>query len=234
MLKQLLETKPVTQRARIGTCVSVMLHALVIVSAIQLTQRAVTVYAQPEPVLLRMPVPESGPTPIVKRPADDISRSATARGPQVIRRVVDIPIDIPPVDVSAVSTNLPDWSGAGVSAGTSTGTTDPPGATTTAPDAAFAANSVEKVAAALAGSPAPAYPDILKSSGIEGEALVQFVVDTSGRAELGTFTVLQASHHAFGQAVRSALPRMRFLPAELGGRKVRMLVQQTFAFALAR
>jgi periplasmic protein TonB len=46
--------------------------------------------------------------------------------------------------------------------------------------------------------------------------------------------VLRASHDAFGQAVRTALPRMRFLPAEIGGRKVRMLVQQPFAFALNR
>ena len=73
---------------------------------------------------------------------------------------------------------------------------------------------------------------MLKSSGVEGEALVQFIVDTTGRAELGSFKVLRASHDAFGQAVRTALPRMRFLPAEIGGRKVRMLVQQPFAFAL--
>jgi protein TonB len=38
----------------------------------------------------------------------------------------------------------------------------------------------------------------------------------------------------FEQAVRSALPNMRFLPAEIGGRKVKQLVQQPFVFALQR
>jgi protein TonB len=64
--------------------------------------------------------------------------------------------------------------------------------------------------------------------------MVQFTVDTLGRAELASFRVLRASHDGFGTAVRAALPRMRFLPAETGGRKVRMVVQQTFDFALQR
>jgi len=90
---------------------------------------------------------------------------------------------------------------------------------------------VEKAAAAIPGSGNPAYPDALKSAGVEGEAIVQYIVDTTGRAEPASFKVLRASHDAFGQAVRSALPQMRFLPAEIGGCKVRMLVQQPFTFA---
>ena len=34
----------------------------------------------------------------------------------------------------------------------------------------------------------------------------------------------------FSLAVKNALPRMRFLPAEVGGRKVKQLVQQPFGF----
>ncbi len=90
---------------------------------------------------------------------------------------------------------------------------------------------VEKAAGHIPGSGHPAYPDALRSSGVEGEALVQFIVDTTGRAEPASLKVLRATHDAFGQAVRSALPQMRFLPAEIGGCKVRMLVQQPFTFA---
>ena len=64
--------------------------------------------------------------------------------------------------------------------------------------------------------------------------LVQFVVDTAGRVETSTFKVLRQSHNEFEAAVRGALPKMRFLPAELKGRRVRQLVQQPFVFALAR
>jgi protein TonB len=75
---------------------------------------------------------------------------------------------------------------------------------------------------------------MLKAGGIEGEVLAQFVVDTTGRAEAGTFKVLKSSHELFTVAVRNALPSMRFLTAEVGGRKVKQLVQQPFTFAIAK
>jgi protein TonB len=93
---------------------------------------------------------------------------------------------------------------------------------------------VEKPVGALPGSIGPRYPDVLRSGGIEGEVLAQFVVDTTGRIEVSTFRVLRSDHADFEQAVRSALPNMRFSPAEIGGRKVRQLVQQPFIFALQR
>jgi len=64
--------------------------------------------------------------------------------------------------------------------------------------------------------------------------LAQFVVDTLGRVEVASFRVLRSSHALFEQAVRSSLPNMRFLPAEVGGRRVKQLVQQPFVFNLAR
>ncbi len=232
MLDQLLETKQVTQRKPLGTLLSVVLHVLVIGAAMQLTQRAASAGEKPVPVIVRIPMKQTDPTPIAKKPADPAVHAATVPGSQVIRRVVEVPLDIPAVDLTTARTNVPDWTGAGIPGGTSTGT---PGVSALAdPGEAFTNRDVEKVAAALPGSPAPTYPEMLKSAGVEGEAAVQFVVDTLGRAEPGSFKVLQASHDAFSQAVRSALPRMRFLPAEIGGRKVRMLVQQSFAFALDR
>ena len=93
---------------------------------------------------------------------------------------------------------------------------------------------VEKPVATAAGSASPRYPDILRSAGVEGEVLAQFVVDTMGRVEIPSFKVLRKSHDLFEAAVKSALPNMRFLPAEVGGRKVRQLVQQPFVFALQK
>ena len=59
-------------------------------------------------------------------------------------------------------------------------------------------------------------------------------VDTSGMYEHETFKVLKSTHELFTQAVRDALPLMRLTPAEVGGGKVRQLVQQPFIFALPR
>ena len=93
---------------------------------------------------------------------------------------------------------------------------------------------VEKVVEWIAGSGAPVYPAELRSALIEGEVLAQFVVDTTGRIETESYKVVRQSHDLFGASVRTALPEMRFTPAEVGGRKVRQLVQQPFVFQMAR
>jgi len=69
---------------------------------------------------------------------------------------------------------------------------------------------------------------------VEGEVLAQFVVDTTGRADMSTFKVLKSSHELFTQSVRNVLPQMRFYAAEIGGRKVKQMVQQPFTFALTK
>jgi hypothetical protein len=93
---------------------------------------------------------------------------------------------------------------------------------------------VEKPVAQIPGTGSPRYPDALRSSGVEGEVQAQFVVGQDGRADVGTFKALKASHDLFTSAVRSALPNMRFYPAQLGGKKVKQLVQQSFQFKLDR
>jgi periplasmic protein TonB len=93
---------------------------------------------------------------------------------------------------------------------------------------------VEKPVVQAPGSAAPRYPEILKSAGVEGEVLAQFIVDTTGRAETGSFKVLKTSHELFALAVKNALPGMRFLPAEVGGKRVKQLVQQPFVFAIQK
>ena len=75
---------------------------------------------------------------------------------------------------------------------------------------------------------------MLRSANVEGEVLAQFVVDTTGRADMGTFKVLKSSHDLFTNSVRAALPQMRFYAAEIGGRKVKQLVQMPFQFTLTK
>ncbi|HEX4682365.1 MAG TPA: TonB family protein, partial [Gemmatimonadaceae bacterium] len=91
---------------------------------------------------------------------------------------------------------------------------------------------VEKQAMQLPANPTPAYPPMLRSARVEGEVLAQFVVDTSGRAEPGTFKILKSTHDLFTQSVRDVLPTLRFSPAEMNGRRVRQLVQMPFPFRL--
>ena len=48
------------------------------------------------------------------------------------------------------------------------------------------------------------------------------------------FKVLKSTHDMFTNAVRAVLPNMKFYPAEVGGRKVKQLVQMPFQFSLTK
>jgi len=78
----------------------------------------------------------------------------------------------------------------------------------------------------------PRYPETLRAAGIEGSVTLLFVIDSAGRADLSTLRVKRTDSDLFTASVREALERSRFRPAEIGGRKVRMLVEQPFVFAL--
>lgn len=89
---------------------------------------------------------------------------------------------------------------------------------------------VERPVKRLPDGVVPQYPEVMRASRTDGEVLAQFVVDTGGRAMPETFRVLKTTHDLFAQAVRAALPDMRFVPATIGGKPVRQLVQQPFHF----
>jgi TonB family protein len=98
-------------------------------------------------------------------------------------------------------------------------------------DTAYFEFQVDRPVRLLAGG-APAYPAMLQSTGVQGQVIAQYVVDTLGRAEAASFRVLESTHVLFTSAVQAALPALRFVPAEVGGRKVRQLVQQPFVFSI--
>lgn len=93
---------------------------------------------------------------------------------------------------------------------------------------------VDKPAKPMAGNTQPTYPDSGKSGIGDGEVVAAFIVDTLGVPEIASLKILRSTGAVFSAAVRAALPRMRFIPAEKGGVKVRQLVQQPFVFKVVR
>ena len=91
---------------------------------------------------------------------------------------------------------------------------------------------VDKPVLPARGSISPYYPDVMRNQGIDGCVLATFIVDTTGRADRGTLRILKYSHREFVRAVWDALPRMRFVPAELRGHKVPQKVSQPFNFSI--
>ena len=94
----------------------------------------------------------------------------------------------------------------------------------------YLSNQVDTPVRARPGSPAPEYPADLRKQGVKGEVRIAFVVDTFGRVEPGSMRLQMSTDRRFATAVLTALPNMRFIPAEIGGRKVKQLVQQPFTF----
>ena len=80
--------------------------------------------------------------------------------------------------------------------------------------------------------PQPLYPETLLFTGVTGQVLAEFVVDTLGHVELDTFGVISSTNPKFTQAVQRALPDWAYAPAMLGGKRVRQLVQQPFTFVV--
>jgi TonB family protein len=82
------------------------------------------------------------------------------------------------------------------------------------------------------GSPEPKYPSELLRAGISGEAILEFDIDTVGRADPASIRLLSATDPRFAVASWKALPRMKFEPAQVSGRKVRERVQLPFTFEI--
>ncbi|HEY0779747.1 MAG TPA: energy transducer TonB [Gemmatirosa sp.] len=95
---------------------------------------------------------------------------------------------------------------------------------------------VEKQAATVPGTLSATYPTALRAGyfGGDGKVVAQFVVDPSGHADMRTWKVLESTNDLFSQAARDGVSRAQFYPAEIGGRKVKQLVQLPFTFTLTR
>ena len=76
------------------------------------------------------------------------------------------------------------------------------------------------------------YPRNARLAGVSGKALVQFVVDTSGRARPETINCLEATYKDFADAAVGTVKTMLFNPGTLDGHRIERLVQYPFDFKL--
>src|SRR5207249_4440573 len=77
----------------------------------------------------------------------------------------------------------------------------------------------------LLAGPVPTYPDLLRQAGIQGRVVLAAVVDTLGRIEPRSFTVVSATHPGFVAPAQQALAASVFRPARMRGRAVRVRVE---------
>jgi periplasmic protein TonB len=236
MLGTLLESNAIRARRTGGTLASTLVHAALFAGAIVVTARGPGVKpVDPEIVLPPFVVgrpPEAPPAGRAYPPSSSTPTVPTApRLPSVDR----VPDDIPPIDVDV---KIPVGSDDEVARGTGPLVQSPGsaggGVGERTPDGALDERYVDR-APRIVGNPIqPDFPASLRERGVSGRVSVQFVVDTLGRAEMSGLRVVEATDPRFAQSVRAVLGRYRFSPGEVGGRKVRTLVQLPFDFTLVR
>lgn len=239
MFNNLLESKPKKEKRTGGTMASIVLHSILIAGAVYATANAAIQNEKPRQEKIDFvetpkeepPPPKDEPPP--PPPPDIVAAPPPPKGFQVLTAPVEIPDVIPEIDLSKKVTDEADFTGKGVAGGVAKGV-EGGKAPIVQTDQPYFEFQVEKPVVPAPGSVSPRYPDMLRQAGVEGEVLAQFIVDTTGRAEPGSLKVLKQSHDLFVQSVKNALPQMRFIPAEVGGRKVKQLVQQPFTFSITK
>jgi protein TonB len=232
MFDNLIETKPKKPKTAKGMAISIVVHAALISGAVFGTLQAKEAFEKPREEKVDFidmkkdepPPPEKVETP----PPEVIAAPPPPKGFQVLTAPIKIPDVLPEIDLSKKVTDEADFSGKGVVGGIAKGVGNGPA------DQTYFEFQVEKQVSLAPGASPPRYPDMLRSANVEGEVLVQFVVDTTGRVDMSQFKVLKTSHELFTNAVKNALNQMRFFPAEIAGRKVKQLVQQPFNFTLTK
>jgi protein TonB len=219
MFTTLIESTPHRKPNGGGTLVSVLFHSAVIAGAIYATasgaasnvvaaaatQAQKVLWVKPSAQLQSAPAPAPKPKP----------------KPRPVVAPIKVPTKPPPLDPNAQPTPEPDPARASNLAAGGT-----PGV--------FNSFEVDVEVVAIAGSIRPRYPDMLRTTGVEGQVIAQFVVNEQGGIDRNTFRVLSSTHPLFTDAVTRALPQMQFKPAMIRGKPVSQLVQQRFVFKLDR
>jgi TonB family protein len=225
---RLLESSPRSGRgARPAVVASTAVHAGLVALAVVATA---TPRRLVEPVSERVASVQL-PTIPAERVPEARRRAPHKTGFQILKVPPDVPATLPPVDLVATATHEEDFSGRRVPGGVA--------------DISFArfssgprgdpidGNLADSSPYLLPGQMGPPYPEELRDDRPDGLVVVRFVIDTLGRVEVPSLSVVAASHPLFAASVRSALGRLRYSPASQAGQLVRVRLEQRFEFHLA-
>jgi protein TonB len=233
MFSTLLESKRVRQKSTMSTVLSAIFHGLAVAGVVYATAKEYIKEEQIDEEANFVQVeqkPPEPPPPEVEVVKQEMKTDAPPpKGFQTLTAPIEIPTVIPEIDLTAKVTNELDFSGVGVKGGIAAGIEGQKGVVS---EQSYYQFEVEKVARMAPGNAPPLYPNILRATNQVGKVMISFVIDTSGKADMSTFKVVEATNTLFVEEVKKVLPKYNFIPAEIGSRKVRMHVQLPFDFVL--
>jgi periplasmic protein TonB len=233
VFENLIESKPKAKRSVGQSILSLLVHAAVIAAAVKVTagvaESSKDRVIDTTMVFLKPPPP---PPPPPDQPPPDVVVAANPppKGFQTVVAPTDIPKDIPPIDLNEKPFDPKDFTGKGVEGGIAAGIVGGTGPVT---GEVFLEAQLDDPVQPIS-IPTPRYPPVLQSAGIAGAVDLQYVVDTTGHTEPGSFKVLKTTHPAFVEPAKEALLKGVFKPAKFKGQAVRQLVQQRISFKVGQ
>ncbi|HEX8433119.1 MAG TPA: TonB family protein [Longimicrobium sp.] len=192
---------------------------------------------KPEEPKPEEPKPEEPEPP---KPEPDQPAPPVVKGFQELQPPQEPPAVIPDVNPNQQAVKAEDFSGqgkaGGAAEGTSTGVAQSTAERETPPDeGVYDINSVEEkpglsntaeVRRALERN----YPPLLRDAGVSGTVLLSFRVNEDGRVDPSTISVVESENEQFSEAAKKVVERMRFRPAKVNNRPVKVLVQMPITF----
>jgi len=216
-----------------GMFTSTAFQIAVLIAAVTVTNKVAEEVTKVDidTIMLTMDQPEQKQEekPPEEAPPVVTSLNPPPKGFQVLTAPVDIPTEIPPVNLQE-RFDPRDYSGVGVEGGVFQGVE---GGTGPVQDLAqvFAEAVVDEKPERIS-CPALEYPRMMQQANIEGQVLLQFVVETDGHVKSQSIEVLNATHKAFEGPARDLISKCLFRPGRVRANPVRVLVQMPIVFNL--
>jgi protein TonB len=235
MLRVLLESRARRQRRAGGMALSIGTH-LAIIGAVTATSVHATRPSRDPIVPVHLEPPARPAPPRGLERSRRTSAQAASRGAQtIVVEQIHIPTDIPttlPI-ADAFPRPMPDYETTmpGTPTGSATGPRSIVDGGPTSDDAEWRGS---ELLMRIVTSATPRYPESLRQAGLDGRVLVRFVVDTIGKVDMNSVQILESTHDLFARAVRDALGRLRFRPAEVRGRRVSAMAEMPFEFQIRK
>jgi len=183
---------------------------------------------KPEPPPPPPPTPEA-PPPVVK-------------GFQELVPPAEPPKEIPKVDPNQAATNANDFTGVGHAGGVANGVDNGQAQDVTnrqAPpdEGTYELSAVEEQpslsnGAEVARQLSRNYPPLLRDAGVAGTVTLRMRVLENGTVDPESISIENATQDAFGDAAKRVVERMRFHPAKVGGKAVKVWVTLPVTFQL--
>jgi protein TonB len=177
--------------------------------------------------------PSTADAPPAPRASTPRATTASRSSLPIVEPPIITPVGIPPIDLSVPVSSSNDIR-IGARSDLTGSVVSSPGIPLGGSGAVRDASAVDRAPGIIGRALEPRYPAALRAAGVEGRVLAEFVVDTTGRAELSTLRFPELPDPRFGDAVREALAHYRFSPGEVAGRTVRTRVAVPFDFRLVR